>query len=148
VEENDAGEIGGRGDPGKTWWPPVLCGEPPVPWRLEVRASFGNQAVRREPDPWLCVPTSRWVCLCREGASAIGYVVAASGIFATGFAKKIEAPVGFVNHAGEIRIGTRTCYSLRPVYAHSWCLNDQRRPWVQCSRRLRVAWISFPGRAR
>src|SRR6266567_9560434 len=23
------------------------------------------------PDPWLCVPTSRWVCPCREGVSAL-----------------------------------------------------------------------------
>jgi len=45
--------------------------EPPSQWGGWNPASFGNQAVRTCPDPWLCVPTSRWVCRCRERASAV-----------------------------------------------------------------------------
>jgi len=53
----------------------LLCSAESHPsrWCLEVRASFGSQAVRTCPDPWLCVPTSRWVCLYREGASPQKY---------------------------------------------------------------------------
>src|SRR5262249_30694930 len=39
------------------------------------RSSFALPSVARPsgplPDPWLCVPTSRWVCPCREGVSAL-----------------------------------------------------------------------------
>src|SRR2546425_6251769 len=29
---------------------------------------FGSPAIRPRPDPWLCVPASRRVCLFREGS--------------------------------------------------------------------------------
>src|SRR5215470_8151150 len=47
-------------------------GRPPQP-------SFGNPAVRPVwPDPWLCVPTSRWVCPCREGLPLVGKLPSAT----------------------------------------------------------------------
>src|SRR5688572_179969 len=36
--------------------------------------SFGSSAIRRcsSPDPWLCVPASRRVCLFRKGSPLLG----------------------------------------------------------------------------
>src|SRR5215218_1551840 len=32
---------------------------------------FGNPAIRFSSDPWLCVPASRRVCLCREKLATV-----------------------------------------------------------------------------
>ena len=37
-----------------------------VPERLHPSPSAARLSGHCGPDPWLCVPTSRWVCPCRE----------------------------------------------------------------------------------
>jgi hypothetical protein len=41
---------------------------------------FGNPAIRPLPDPWLCVPASRRVCLYREGALRVAFYEGTSAI--------------------------------------------------------------------